>query len=195
MDRLWAPWRINYVSSKKKQKGCIFCLAKKSALSDYVIFKTKKSICLLNRYPYNNGHIMICPLRHISDISEAKEEEVLDIFKSLKRAKDLLQKVLRPHGYNIGFNLGRAAGAGITGHLHLHIVPRWLGDYNFMPSISGSKVISQSLDELSKLLKNANGFGQRKPNHCLVAGGFGQRKPNHLPADKRKTRHVPLANK
>lgn len=153
MDRLWAPWRINYVG-KKKQKGCIFCRAKKSAANDYVIFKTEKSMCLLNKYPYNNGHLMICPLRHVSDISEIKEEEMLDMFASLKRVKIMLQKVLKPQGYNIGFNLGIAAGAGVTAHLHLHIVPRWLGDKNFMPSISGTKVISQSLDELAKRLKN-----------------------------------------
>ncbi len=162
MDRLWAPWRINYISGKKKQKGCIFCQAKKSTTNDYVIFKTEKSICLLNKYPYNNGHLMICPLRHISDISAVKEDEMLDLFRSLNRAKLLLEKVLKPHGYNIGFNLGRSAGAGITGHLHLHMVPRWVGDKNFMPSISGTKVISQSLDELAKRLKNADGFGQRR---------------------------------
>jgi len=154
MNRLWAPWRINYVGNKKKRKGCIFCQAKKSTLNDYVIFKTAKSICLLNKYPYNNGHMMICPLRHVGDISSLKEDEVLDIFKSLNRAKGLLQKVLKPQGYNLGLNLGAAAGAGITGHLHLHIVPRWFGDTNFMPSSSGTKVISQSLDELAKRLRN-----------------------------------------
>lgn len=153
MDRLWAPWRINYVGKKKKQKGCIFCLAKKNPLNDYVIFKTAKSICLLNKYPYNNGHIMICPLRHASDITSLKEDEVLDIFRSLQRAKALLEKVLKPQGYNIGLNLGRAAGAGVTGHLHLQIVPRWFGDANFMPSVSGAKVISQSLAELAKRLR------------------------------------------
>lgn len=153
MDRLWAPWRINYISSKKKQKGCIFCHAKNNPLNDYVIFKTAKSICLLNKYPYNNGHLMICPLRHISDISLVKDDEMLDLFRSLRRAKAMLEKVLKPQGYNIGINLGRVAGAGILGHLHLHIVPRWTGDKNFMPSVSGTKVISQSLDELSKRLK------------------------------------------
>lgn len=153
MDRLWAPWRINYVGKNKKRKGCIFCHAKKIALGDYVIFKTVKSVCLLNRYPYNNGHLMICPLRHVRDISGLKEDEVIDIFKSLGRAKALLQKVLKPQGYNIGLNLGAAAGAGVTGHLHLHIVPRWFGDTNFMPSTCGTKVISQSLDELAKRLK------------------------------------------
>lgn len=156
MDMLWAPWRINYLRGKKKKNGCIFCHAKNDGSNDYVIFKTKKSICLLNRYPYNNGHVMVCPLRHISDISALTEEEIIDLFKSLNRIKRLLEKVLKPHGYNIGFNLGKVAGAGITGHLHLHIVPRWLGDKNFMPSISATNVISQSLDELAKYLKNAN---------------------------------------
>ena len=170
MNTLWAPWRINYVSRQKRQKGCIFCRAKRLAsrglasasqsqkinFKDYVIFKTKKSICLLNIYPYNNGHILIAPLRHIRDISQVKEDEILDIFKCLNRAKTLLQKVLKPQGYNIGFNLTRSAGAGITGHLHLHVVPRWVGDTNFMPAVCGTKVISQSLDELSRLLKNAD---------------------------------------
>ncbi len=170
MDKLWAPWRINYVS-KKKQKGCIFCQEKKLSThkkmakslrkaqgdpkKDYVIFKTNKSICMLNIFPYNIGHILISPLRHIADISQASEAEITDIFRALKKVKALLQKVLKPQGYNIGFNLGAAAGAGITGHLHLHIVPRWRGDTNFMPACGATKVISQSLDELAKLLKNA----------------------------------------
>ena len=169
MDKLWAPWRINYISSKIKTKGCIFCRAKKSNLNDCVIFKTKKSICLLNIYPYNNGHLLVSPLRHIADIELMNEEEILDMFKCLKRAKALLQKVLNPQGYNLGFNLSRQAGAGVTGHLHLHIVPRWVGDTNFMPVIGNTKVISQSLAELSKYLKNADGFGKRKPNHGLLA--------------------------
>jgi len=170
MDKLWAPWRINYISSnrpqshglasdsqsQKKTKGCIFCRAKKSSFNDYVIFKTKKSICLLNIYPYNNGHLLVSPLRHIADIELLSEGEILDMFKCLKRAKHLLQKVLKPQGYNLGFNLSRQAGAGITGHLHLHIVPRWVGDTNFMPVIGNTKVISQSLEELSRRLKNAD---------------------------------------
>ena len=156
MDNLWAPWRINYVSRKKKQQGCIFCCAKKSKPNDYVIFKTKQSVCLLNIYPYNNGHLLVSPLRHIRDIAQLSQEEILDIFQCLNRAKTLLQKVLKPHGYNIGFNLTRSAGAGITGHLHLHIVPRWVGDTNFMPAVCGTKVISQSLAELARLLKNAD---------------------------------------
>lgn len=156
MDRLWAPWRINYISRKTKGKGCIFCRAKKGKSKDYVIFKTRLSIAMLNIYPYNNGHMLISPLRHIRDISQMREDEILDLFKCLNQAKKLLQKVLKPQGYNIGLNLTRAAGAGIAGHLHLHIVPRWLGDTNFMPVVSETKIISQSLDELAKRLKNAD---------------------------------------
>ncbi|MDD5561285.1 MAG: HIT domain-containing protein [Candidatus Omnitrophica bacterium] len=169
MDRLWAPWRVSYISGKSKEKGCIFCRAKRlakvglgsysqnqrSGFRDYVIFKSRFTVVMLNIYPYNNGHLLLFPLRHIRDISQLREDEVLDLFKCLDRAKELLQKVLHPQGYNIGFNLSRPAGSGITGHLHLHIVPRWTGDTNFMPVISNTKIISQSLAELAKSLKNA----------------------------------------
>ncbi len=156
MDKLWAPWRINYVSGKNKARGCIFCSAKNSLSKNYVIFKSRFSIAMLNIYPYNNGHLLIAPLRHMRDISQLRQEEILDLFKSLNKAKQLLQAVLKPQGYNIGINLSRTAGAGIAGHLHMHIVPRWSGDTNFMPVVSNTKIISQSLDELARCLKNAN---------------------------------------
>jgi ATP adenylyltransferase len=159
MDKLWAPWRIDYVSGNRppgRGKGCIFCRARKYSSKDYVIFKSQFTICMLNIYPYNNGHLLISPLRHIRDISQLTQHEAIDLFKCLNKAKTLLQKVLRPQGYNIGCNLTRAAGAGITGHLHIHIVPRWVGDTNFMPVISNTKVISQSLDKLARSLKNAD---------------------------------------
>ena len=156
MDKLWAPWRINYISAKNKGKGCIFCSAKRGISKDHVIFKSRFTIVMLNIYPYNNGHLLVSPLRHIRDISQLSQDEVVDLFKCLNKAKTLLQKVLRPQGYNIGFNLTRTAGAGITGHLHMHIVPRWTGDTNFMPVISNTKIISQSLDELARCLRNAD---------------------------------------
>ena len=155
MDKLWAPWRVNYISGKKTDKGCIFCRAKNSASKDYVIFKSRFSIVMLNIYPYNNGHLLVSPLRHIRDLSQFRQKEIMVLFKCLNKAKELLQKVLRPEGYNIGFNLTRTAGAGITGHLHMHIVPRWTGDTNFMPVISNTKIISQSLGELASSLRNA----------------------------------------
>ena len=110
---------------------------------------------MLNIYPYNNGHLMISPKRHIRDLSLLRDDEMLDLLKTLNKAKKLLNKVLKPRGYNIGANLGCAAGAGITGHLHLHIVPRWVGDTNFMSTIGSTKVISQSLKDLYKRLKYA----------------------------------------
>lgn len=154
MDRLWAPWRIKYLHSKAGKK-CIFCNARLEARQSYVVFKTKFSVAVLNIFPYNNGHLMVSPLRHVKDLSGLKEEEMLDLFKSLNKAKSLLDKVLKPHGYNIGINISRVAGAGIPGHLHVHIVPRWSGDTNFMPVVGETKVISQSLEELYKKLKHA----------------------------------------
>ncbi len=154
MDKLWAPWRINYVSGKRK-KGCIFCQARRLKSAGFAVFKTKYSLCILNIFPYNNGHLMVCPLRHTSELSTLKEPEAVDLFRSLAEAKRLLEKVLKPDGFNIGINIKRSAGAGIPGHLHIHIVPRWQGDTNFMPIIAGTKVISQSLNELHKKLKDA----------------------------------------
>lgn len=154
MDRLWAPWRIKYIKTKTRKK-CIFCENKKSKDKNYVIFKTRHSIAMLNIFPYNNGHIMIAPRRHIREFSQLKETEVLDVIKILNSTKKLLDRVLKPDGYNIGINLSKEAGAGISGHLHIHIVPRFRGDTNFMPTLYDVKVISQSLDELYKQLNDA----------------------------------------
>ncbi|MCX5713633.1 MAG: YfcE family phosphodiesterase [Candidatus Omnitrophica bacterium] len=149
-----AAWRINYIAGKREKK-CIFCRAKEKKSEDYVILDTRHSISLLNIFPYNNGHCLISPKRHTADISSLTPVEVEDLFSVLKKTKSLLDKVLKPHGYNIGINLTRAAGAGVAGHLHVHIVPRWNGDVNFMPVIAGTKVISQSLDELYRFLRKA----------------------------------------
>ena len=154
MDRLWAPWRIKYVKAKK-QNRCIFCRAVKSRGKNYVIFKTGYSIAMLNIFPYNNGHVMLAPLRHIRDFTLLKEAEVLDLFRSLNKISSVLQKVLKPQGYNIGINMAESAGAGIAAHMHIHIVPRWKGDTNFMPILSDTKIIPESLNELYKRLKDA----------------------------------------
>jgi len=155
MDKLWAPWRINYVQGKKA-KGCLFCAAAKSAgKKDYFVFKTDYSFCLLNIFPYNNGHLMVAPKRHVKDLAQLKNDEVLDLIKALILAKKLLARILKPEGFNIGINSGSVAGAGIPGHLHIHIVPRWKGDTNFMPVLAQTKIISQSLEELLKKLRHA----------------------------------------
>ena len=151
MDRLWAPWRIKYLKAKKP-KGCILCKSLKSRRNNYVVLKTRYSFVVLNIFPYNNGHLMVAPIRHIRDLSQLNDTQTLDLWRTLNKAKKMLDKVLSPDGYNIGFNTSASAGAGEAGHLHIHIVPRWKGDTNFMTAVYDTKVISQSLDELYKQL-------------------------------------------
>jgi len=153
IDRLWAPWRVNYIRGKKAS-GCIFCRRHEEP-RNYVIFKTKHALAMLNIFPYNNGHIMIAPLRHLDSLDKLTDTEAMGLFEAVKLAQRLLDKVVKPQGYNIGINIGKTAGAGIAGHLHIHIVPRWNGDTNFMPTIFKTKVISEALDSLCRQLKNA----------------------------------------
>jgi len=156
MKKLWAPWRTAYLrplSGRRSGKKCIFCAAIAAPEKKMVVSVNKKAFSVLNIYPYNNGHIMVAPRRHIADIGGLSEEEVFCLFAMLKETRALLSERLGPDGFNIGINEGRAAGAGVPGHLHIHIVPRWNGDTNFMPVTGGIKVISQSLKELLRLLK------------------------------------------
>lgn len=155
MDKLWAPWRIKYIQNIPKTKGCIFCQAKKSKndKKPRVVLRTKYSFVILNTFPYNNGHLMVVPNRHVKNMEDLNDQEILDFNKTLIKIKKSLQKVLKPEGFNIGINLGKSAGAGVEGHLHIHIVPRWRGDTNFMPTLSNTKIVSQSLDELYVQLK------------------------------------------
>ncbi|MFC1594489.1 HIT domain-containing protein [Candidatus Omnitrophota bacterium] len=153
MKRLWAPWRIQYV--QKKQKGCLFCRVKKSKRDskNYIVKRSKYSFSILNIYPYNNGHIMIVPFRHVKDLEALRKEELLDMLELVKETKKDVSALLKPHGFNIGINIGKIAGAGFAHHIHVHLVPRWKGDANFMPIIADTKVISQSLEELYTRLK------------------------------------------
>ena len=166
MKKIWAPWRIKYIQkAKQKNKKCIFCLSSKNKRADkklFVIIRNKYSFSLLNIYPYNNGHFMACPIRHLKRLEELRKEEVLDLFDVIKRTKKLINKVLKPDGYNIGINLGRISGAGIDNHLHIHVVPRWQGDTNFMPVAANTKVISQSLKCLYDKLTDAHKKRHRK---------------------------------
>lgn len=151
MRRLWAPWRMRYIRKSAGGKRCIFCRPAPGEL----IFSTRCSVVMPNIFPYNNGHLLAAPKRHVADISLLSKDELLDMFEALAAARAALDTTLQPQGYNIGINIAAASGAGITGHVHLHIVPRWVGDTNFMPVLNSSKVISQSLDELKKQLKAA----------------------------------------
>lgn len=155
MDRLWAPWRIRYICAAKKARGCLFCKVsrQKSDRNNLIVARSKYVFSILNKFPYNNGHIMVCPYRHIKDLGRLEEPELIDFVAAANKMQAMLKKVLRPDGFNLGVNIGRVAGAGIANHLHLHIVPRWKEDTNFMPVVFDTKVISQSLEELYEKLR------------------------------------------
>jgi len=128
-----------------------------------VLIRGRSGFCLLNLYPYSNGHLMVVPYRHVGELDRLRPEEWLDLHVLMRDAIDRLRRVMEPDGFNVGLNLGRAAGSGVPGHLHLHVVPRWVGDHNFMPIFSGTRVISQSLGSAYRLLRgSASGRRQAK---------------------------------
>ena len=153
LPRLWAPWRTGFITGKPP-RGCIFCQARASRedRTHWVLARSRHAFALLNLYPYNNGHLLIAPNRHIGDFEKLRSVEWTDMLTLSQRFLKRLRKQLHPQGFNLGLNLGRPAGAGIPGHLHLHLVPRWNGDTNFMPILGHTKVMSQSLAELHQLL-------------------------------------------
>lgn len=157
MDKIWAPWRKEYIVNKKT-KDCIFCSKPRSRQDkkNFIIKRTKFSFSMLNIFPYNNGHVMIAPFKHTKDLRDLNNEEMLDLISLLKDTCILLDKVLEPKAYNIGINIGKLSGAGFSEHLHIHIVPRWEGDTNFMPVIFDTKVISESLSSLYQRLRDVN---------------------------------------
>ncbi len=154
MDKLWAPWRSKYIYLRKI-KACIFCGAKyaRDHKARYILERSGHSFSMLNLYPYNNGHVMVAPYRHVSSLELLSEEELADLIRLVNAAKREIDRKMKPHGYNIGWNLGKVAGAGFSGHVHVHIVPRWTGDTNFIPVIGNTKVVSESLDAMYALLK------------------------------------------
>jgi len=167
MKNLWSPWRSKYIESFKNEQSkgkCIFCEASDKDILDttnLLIHKSKNSIVIMNLYPYNNGHLMIVPKRHLGSVGLLTAEESHELMDEIILAEKVLQKIYSPQGFNIGANLGRAGGAGIEEHIHFHIVPRWNGDTNFMPVIGEIKVISQDLAETKlKLLKAYDELGK-----------------------------------
>jgi ATP adenylyltransferase len=156
---LWAPWRIPYIQGLDNKNECFICHDLKNKKNDdenLILWRTKNCIVILNRFPYNNGHLLIAPTRHIPDLQQASEQELLEMTKLIRETQKTLSLVIKPHGFNIGMNFGRCAGAGLPGHLHIHIVPRWDGDTNFVNVCSDTNVISQSLTELLKQLKQVS---------------------------------------
>jgi ATP adenylyltransferase len=169
-EQLWAPWRLEYIMGDKGEgtaqpgdaqevlpggnPGCFLCRAMPAGddRQRLVVDRGEHATVLLNRYPYNNGHLLIAPKRHLARLDELGVEIEAELSRTITRMVGVLERVMHPQGFNIGLNLGRAAGAGVPGHLHWHVVPRWIGDTNFMPTIAGANAIPQSLDALWELL-------------------------------------------
>ncbi|WP_298269525.1 HIT domain-containing protein [Geobacter sp.] len=146
MERIWAPWRTEYIFTEKPS-GCIFCLPQDTSedREHLVLHRTPLSLVMLNRYPYTNGHLMAAPLRHTADMDSLSDEEMLDLFRTVGLCRAILHEEASPQGFNIGMNLGKAAGAGVDDHLHCHIVPRWNGDTNFMSVVADVRVVPEGL--------------------------------------------------
>ncbi len=156
MERLWAPWRLQYVA-KEKSAGCIFCEKPLDGddRASYIVHRGPLSYVLLNAFPYNNGHIMVAPFAHIADLEELPPDTLHEMMDLAQLATRALKSSFNPDGLNLGFNLGAAAGAGIKDHLHLHLVPRWVGDTNFMPVVGDVRVIPESLEQTFDKLTEA----------------------------------------
>jgi ATP adenylyltransferase len=156
MEKLWAPWRMAYIEVPATT-GCIFC--EKPALdqdeAQWILHRGERAFVILNAFPYNNGHLMVAPFRHTADLETLSLEEQSDMFELTRLCVSVLRTAYRPDGYNIGMNLGKVAGAGIADHLHMHIVPRWSGDTNFMPVVADTKVLPDSLNNTYVKLREA----------------------------------------
>ena len=154
MEYIWAPWRMEYIQMKKAE-GCILCdkPGEGSDVANYILYRGDKNFVIMNSYPYNPGHLMVAPYRHVASMEEMTEEERPEHFDIVSRSIEVLRQVFNPGGFNLGMNMGKVAGAGIEAHIHTHIVPRWQGDTNCMPVISGVRVIPEALAETYQKLK------------------------------------------
>ena len=157
MDHLWAPWRMRFIRSSRNVPGCLFCrvFASNADRKNLVLVRRDAALLMLNRYPYNPGHLMVAAARHTGRIAGLRAAERADLMELLGLAERVLRREYRPHGLNVGANLGRVAGAGFPGHLHFHLVPRWNGDTNFMPVIGQTRVLPESLAETWSRLRRA----------------------------------------
>jgi ATP adenylyltransferase len=157
--RIWAPWRLDYVkdASKDIEEECIFCAkpAQDDDEANLIVHRGERSFVILNLFPYTNGHLMVAPYAHLGRLQELGSETLAEMMALAQRAMDRLERVYAPQGYNVGFNQGRVAGAGVEHHIHMHVVPRWGGDTNFMPVIADTKVMPQSIEQSYEALKGA----------------------------------------
>jgi ATP adenylyltransferase len=156
VKQLWAPWRLEYVAAADEQEGCVFCLAEAGDDEErLVVHRGERAFVLLNKFPYASGHLMVAPKRHVGDLGGLDDEEALEIHRLAVRGLAVLAETFGPQGHNLGWNLGRIAGAGIVDHVHMHVVPRWAGDTNFMPVLADVKVLPEALAETRRKLAAA----------------------------------------
>jgi len=159
MESLHAPWRINYILDQNRDNQQVSVFADIARADDdqgnHVVARTRSSFALLNTFPYNGGHILVLPYSEVQDTCDLTDEELLDLMLLVNRCKQAIAKVMKPDGFNIGINLGSVAGAGIEDHLHIHIVPRWRGDTNFMPVIGQTKILPEALADVAEKLRSA----------------------------------------
>ncbi len=146
---MWSPWRSEYISRASQDEGCFFCshLASGEDEKNGVLWRGKRIFVVVNAYPYNSGHVMIAPNRHVGELAEVETRELHELIEATQRSVTVLREGLQPHGFNVGMNLGEIAGAGVPGHLHMHVVPRWGGDTNFMPVVGETKVLPEMLEQ------------------------------------------------
>jgi len=154
--QLWAPWRLQYVESADSDDGCVLCRAAAGPDEEtLVVARSQRAFVLLNKFPYASGHLMVAPYRHVGDFGDLGEDEALEIHRLAAQGMVALRESFDPHGFNAGWNFGRVAGAGVVDHVHLHLVPRWAGDTNFMPVLADVKVLPEHLVETRRKLAEA----------------------------------------
>jgi len=155
MDVFWAPWRMEYILSDNKESGCIFCTDDDRVNDEdrLILFVGQKTMIIMNKYPYINGHLLVAPRRHVDGLDKLTEEESLDLLIMVRKSIDILKKIFKAEGFNIGLNLGKVAGAGVEEHMHFHIVPRWFGDTNYMTVFAEVRVIPEHIRETYNKLK------------------------------------------
>jgi ATP adenylyltransferase len=156
VKQLWAPWRLEYIKGADEQEGCVFCLAREGDdESGLVVRRGERAFVVLNKYPYSSGHLMVAPYRHESEFGELDADEALEVHRLAAAGLGALAETMSPQGFNLGWNLGRIAGAGVVDHVHLHVVPRWAGDTNFMPVLADVKVLPEALEDTRRKLADA----------------------------------------
>jgi len=153
VERLWSPWRLAYVTGTSDAQGCVFCEALGNEAAPLVLFRGGRCYVILNLYPYNNGHLMVVPNRHIASLADCSPEELSEMMELTRRAELALTEAYHPQGLNIGINIGRSAGAGVVNHVHIHAVPRWTGDTNFISVIGQVRVMPEELEETARRLR------------------------------------------